>query len=233
MIEWLEWARGPAFVFSFTLMILGLTRNFLLTIWGVINALIKAGDKKIPWKNIFTSSVEWMIPIKKIKERIWYSIASILFHVGIILVPIFLIEHVALWHRGLGISWPTISQSLADGLTLLALVMIVALLIGRLSNRTARALTRGQDMVLLVLISLPFVSGFLASHPLINPVNYHAMMLIHVISANLIMCLVPFTKLCHSVILPLTQIVAEVGWHFPPDAGKKVRIILGKEIDSV
>jgi len=233
MIEWLEWARGPAFVFSFTLMILGLARNFLLTIWGVISTLLKAGDKKVPWKNIFATSIEWIIPIKKLKERIWYSLASILFHVGLILVPIFLIEHVALWRRGLGISWPTLGQSLADGLTLLTIAMIIALLIGRLSNRTARALTRGQDIVLLILISLPFISGFLASHPLINPFGYHATMLVHVLSANLIMCLVPFTKLCHSVIIPLTQIVAEVGWHFPPKAGKHVRASLGKEIDSV
>lgn len=233
MIEWLEWARGPAFVFSFTLMMLGLIRIFLLTAWGVIRALIKAGDKKVPWKNIFVTSFEWIVPVKKIKERIWYSFASILFHVGLILVPVFLIEHVALWRRGLGISWPTIGQSVADGLTLLTIVMIIALLIGRLSNRTARVLTRGQDIVLLILIALPFLSGFFASHPLLNPFKYHAMMLVHVLSGNLIMCLIPFTKLCHSIVLPLTQIVAEVGWHFPPNAGKLVRISLGKEIDAV
>lgn len=233
MIDWLEWARGPAFVFSFTLMILGLARNFMLTIWGVISALIKAGDKNVPWKDIFVTSFAWVIPIKKLKERIWYSLASILFHVGLILVPLFLIEHVALWHRGTGISWPTIGQSFADGLTLLTILMVIALLFGRLSNRTARSLTRVQDVVLLVLIALPFLSGFLASHPTLNPFNYFATMLVHVLSANLVMCLIPFTKLCHSVIIPLTQIVAEVGWHFPPNAGKLVRMSLGKEIDSV
>lgn len=233
MIEWLEWARGPAFVFSFTLMILGLARNFLLTIWGIINAMLKAGDKIIPWKKMIGSSFSWIFPLKKIKERIWYSLASILFHVGLILVPVFLIEHVALWRRGIGISWATIGQSLADVLTLLTLVMIIALLIGRFSNRTARALTRGQDVVLLLLIALPFISGFLASHPSLNPINYHTTMLIHVLSANLIMCLIPFTKLSHGVIIPVTQIVAEVGWHFPPNTGERVRITLGKEVDSV
>jgi nitrate reductase gamma subunit len=233
MIEWLEWARGPAFVFSFTLMILGLTRNFLLTIWGVIKALMKAGDKKIPWKNVLTTSFEWIIPVKKLKERVLYSLASIIFHLGLILVPVFLIEHVALWQRGIGMSWPTISQSLADGLTLITLLMIIALLIGRISNRTARALSRGQDFVLLILIALPFASGFLASHPALNPFSYHGTMLVHVLSANLIMCLIPFTKLSHGGIIPLTQIISEVGWHFPPHAGEQVRLSLGKEIDSV
>ena len=161
MIDWLEWARGPAFLFSFTLMMLGLLRNFFLTIWGILSALLKAGDKKIPWPDIFASSFAWIIPVKKLKQRVLYSIASILFHVGLILVPVFLIEHVALWRRGLGISWPTIGQSIADGLTLLTLAMIFALLIGRFNTRTARALTRGQDIILLLLIALPFLSGFL------------------------------------------------------------------------
>jgi nitrate reductase gamma subunit len=111
--------------------------------------------------------------------------------------------------------------------------MIIALLIGRISNRSARVLSRGQDFVLLILIALPFISGFLASHPALNLFNYHATMLVHVLSANLIMCLIPFTKLCHGIIIPLTQIVAEVGWHFPPNTGTQVRLTLGKEIDSV
>ena len=152
MLEWLEWARGPAFVFSFTLMMLGLIRNLFLTIWGVVKSMQKAGDKNVPWKNLIISSMTWLIPFKKIRERFWYSVASILFHVGLILVPILLIEHVALWRRGIGFGWPTISQSLADGLTLLTIAMIIALFIGRLASREARALSRPQDIILLLIV---------------------------------------------------------------------------------
>lgn len=233
MVEWLEWARGPAFIFAFTLMVLGLIRNVLLTLWSTAQALMRAGDKKIPWKDVIVKSFEWIVPLKKIKERIWYSLFSIFFHVGLILVPVFLIEHVALWRRGIGLSWPTLSQSLADGLTLLTLIMIAFLLIGRLANRTARALNRSQDILILLLLTVPFISGYLAAHPGTNPFNYQATMLIHVLSGDFILCLVPFTKLCHCVLLPLTQLVSEVGWHFPPGVGKKVALLLGKEIDSV
>lgn len=233
MIEWLEWARGPAFVFSFSLMVLGLMRNVLLTIWGIAKTMLRAGDKKIAWKNLIATSMAWILPFKKLKERLWYSLASIFFHIGIIIVPIFLIEHVALWRRGIGISWFTISRTLADGLTLLTIAMIILLLIGRLGSREARTLTRGQDIILPLIILIPFVSGFLASHPSFNPFAYQATMLVHVLSSNLVMCLIPFTKLCHCVILPFTQVVAEVGWHFPPNTGTEVRMNLGKEVDSV
>jgi nitrate reductase gamma subunit len=233
MYDLLEWARGPAFVACFTLMVLGLARNLLVTIWGIIRAMLKAGDKNIPWKNLIFASLAWLLPFKKLKERLWYSLASILFHVGLIIVPVFLIEHVALWRRGIGFSWPAIGQSLADGLTLLTLAATIALLAGRLGNRNARALNRSQDVILVLLIALPFASGFVAAHPSLNPFNYHATMLVHVLSSNLLMCLIPFTKLCHCILLPLTQIVAEVGWHFPPEAGRRVSESLGKEVDSV
>jgi nitrate reductase gamma subunit len=233
MYDILEWARGPAFIASFTLMVLGLSRNLFLTIWGVIQTMYKAGDKSLPWKNLIGASLAWLLPLKKLKERVWYSLASILFHIGLILVPVFLIEHVALWRRGIGFGWPTLGQSLADGLTLLTLGAIVALLIGRLGSRNARALTRGRDVIIMLLIALPFASGFLAAHPLLNPFNYHSIMLIHVLSSNLLMCLIPFTKLCHCVLLPLTQLVAEVGWHFPPNTGRRVAESLGKEVESV
>jgi nitrate reductase gamma subunit len=233
MVDMLEWARGPAFVASFILMVLGLARNLLLTIWGVIQSLRKAGDKSLPWKNLISTSLAWLLPLKKLKERRWYSLASILFHIGLILVPVFLIEHVSLWRRGIGIGWPTISQSLADGLTLLTLGAIAALLIGRLGSRNARALTRGRDVILMLLIALPFATGFLAAHPSLNPFNYDTSMLIHVLSSNLLMCLIPFTKLCHCILLPLTQLVAEVGWHFPPNTGTRVAESLGKEVESV
>jgi hypothetical protein len=35
------------------------------------------------------------------------------------------------------------------------------------------------------------------------------------------------------ILLPLTQLVSELAWHFPPDAGSRVAITLGKEKESV
>jgi nitrate reductase gamma subunit len=233
MMEWLEWARGPAFIFSFTLMVLGLARNVFLTIFGIIRALNKAGDKTIPWKNVLRMSVSWMMPIRKLKERFWYSIASISFHIGVIIVPIFLIEHIALWRSGIGFGLPAVSNSLADIFTLTAIFMIFALLIGRVINPNARALSRAQDFILLLMLLIPFAAGFIAAHPVYNPFNYNAVMLIHVLGSNLVMCLLPFTKLCHCVLMPFTQIVSEVGWHFPPHAGDKAAESIGREVDAV
>ena len=94
----------------------------------------------------------------------------------------------------------------------------------RLSTRDARALNRPVDLAIPFLLLVTFLAGFLAMHPTLNPFPFHATLLAHVLAANFAFVLVPFTKLVHMVTFPATQLVSEVGWHFPPDAGERVSV---------
>jgi nitrate reductase gamma subunit len=177
--------------------------------------------------------LKWLFPFKQLNNRLWYSIFSVSFHVGLILTPLFLGAHIMLWKRGIGIGWPGLTQSLADGLTILTVAAGIGLIIGRLANPFSRRISRFQDFALPPLLIIPFISGFLAMHPAINPLPYNVAMLIHVLSGDLIFILIPFTKMAHCVLLPTTQLVAEVGWHFPADQGENVAIALHKETEPV
>ena len=53
------------------------------------------------------------------------------------------------------------------------------------------------------------------------------MMLLHVYSADAIMLMIPFTKLAHCVLAPLSQAVTAVAWKFPAGAGDRVAATLG------
>lgn len=229
MEQWLEWARGPMFRFAFVLMVLGLLRHIVMTIAGIIMAVRRAGDKAIPYKVVFQTTLQWLFPAKKLGNRLSYSVTSVAFHVGLMLTPIFLLPHIELWKRGLGISWPSLPHVAADILTLVVIASAIGLLIGRLGNRDSRRISRAQDILLPVVIAIPFVTGFLAMHPAWNPISYNVIMFVHVMSANLIFISIPFTKLGHIVILPATQLVSEVGWHFPAESGDDVTIALKKE----
>jgi nitrate reductase gamma subunit len=226
---WLEWGRGPIFRFAFILMALGLLRHIVMTAVGIIQALYRAGDKTIPYKTVFITTIQWLLPVKKLGNRFWYSVTSVAFHVGLILTPIFLLSHIDLWRRGLGIYWPSLPHIAADSLTLMTIAAAVGLLIGRLGNRESRRISRFQDIALPAAIAVPFITGFLAMHPAWNPLGHNAAMLIHVMSANLIFISIPFTKLGHIVILPAVQLVSEVAWHFPAESGADVTIALKKE----
>jgi nitrate reductase gamma subunit len=233
MEGWLAFARGPLFRFALLIMLLGLGRHLLVTIFNAWRAVRRAGDPRIPYGAIAMTTIRWLFPFKNLNNRLWYSITSVLFHVGLILTPLFLAAHILLWKRGLGMHWPGLPPLLADGLTVLTIIAGVMLLIGRTGNRESRALSRLQDFVLPALLLVPFLTGFLAVHPALSPIPYGTAMLIHVLSGDLILILIPFSKLAHMVLLPTTQIVSELGWRFPADQGVNVGIALHKETEPV
>lgn len=229
MEMWLEWTRGPFFLFCFSFMLLGLLRHVLLTLWGISRTLHRAADKQLPFRQLLSSTLSWIFPFGKIRGQPFFVIASILFHVAILITPIFLAGHIALWKRGLGVSWPAISNQTADLLTLLAMFTTVCLLLQRASARATRALSRFQDYALPALLLIPFLTGYLMMHPEINPLSYDLVFLIHMMSACLIFLLIPLTKLAHLALFPSTRLVSELAWHWPSDAGTRLAKTLGKE----
>ena len=64
------------------------------------------------------------------RARPIYSVISVLFHVGVILVPIFLLGHTRLWDKGIGVSWPALPRHVADVLTVPVIVTLVLLIVG-------------------------------------------------------------------------------------------------------
>jgi len=212
-------------------MVLGLVRQLAIACTGMIQAYRHAGDNSIDWFNLLKNTLVWLLPFGHLQRnnRWFYSLTSFLFHIGTIIVPLFLYAHVHLWRRATGIGWPTLPGSLADGLSFLVLVTGIGLIVGRIARSQSRSLTRPQDLLLPPLIVVIFVSGFLAAHPTLNLFSYQGAMVVHVISGDLLLLLVPFSKLAHVALWPFTHIATELAWRFPPDAGSKVIETMGKE----
>ncbi len=233
MESWLDWARGPVFIFAFTFMVLGLVRHMVLTIRQIVLTMQRAGDKHLDYRRLIISTIKWLVPVTKVKEQLLFSLTSVAFHVAVILVPIFLAGHIALWQRGTGFLWPALSNAAADLLTIVAVLTAIALVVERAAGHTARALSRFQDYALPLIVALPFASGFLAMHPALNPFPFEATLLIHILSGNLVFILIPLTKLSHMALIPGVQFVSEAAWHWPPDAGSRLAVTLGKENEKI
>lgn len=233
MEVWLEWARGPIFRFALGVLLLGLARVIILTGAGMVRAYYRAGDPRLPFRALAVAALQWLFPVKQMRNRLAYSLTSMLFHVGLILTPMFLGAHIMLWERGIGLRWPGMGQHLADSLTLLTVLAGIGLIIGRAAHPVSRALSRFEDFALPPLLLIPFVTGFLAMHQDLHSLSYDGVMLAHALSADLILILIPFTKLAHCVLLPALPIVSELGWRFPTNQGNNVAIALGKEKEPV
>ena len=226
----LGFAKGPLFRLTFAIMVLGLLRILFLDLVGMYEAYRKAGDKSIPWKLTISRTLQWLFPVKRvINHRPLYSIFAILFHVGLIVTPLFLYAHVQLWKSGLGFGWFTLSHELADVLTLLTIGGGLAIFIGRVAFEKSRALSRKQDYLWPLLLIVPFITGIICANATISPKVYDVTMLIHIFSAELIFVALPFTKIAHCVLQPLSQLVGVLAWKFPAEVDDDVCTTLNKK----
>ncbi len=233
MSGWLEFARGPLFWTAFAFMALGLARQFLLTLADVVRVWKRAGDRNLPARSVLRNTLRWLVPFERWRNRRLYSLTTMIFHAGVILVPVFLAGHIELWRQGTGLSWPALPNPLATGLTLAAVLAAFAVVVQRAAVGEARSLSRFQDYGIPLLIALVMGTGFLVMHPQWNPAAADATLLVHALCADTLLFLVPLSKLSHMVLLPLAQVVSELAWHFPPDAGSRVAVTLGKEHETV
>jgi nitrate reductase gamma subunit len=230
MEQWIDFAKGPLFAFTFLIMILGLARHFIIQFYSIF---ISKGKrlKNVSWKKMFSDMVSWIFPVKHfIKGTVLFSAVSFIFHVGAILVSVFFIDHISLWESFLDVDLPSIGRAFADILTLLTIGCIIILIACRIFVKRQREMSRKSDYILLIMVLFPFLFGFFAGHPAVNPFSWNTAMLIHILSAEVMFIVIPFTKLSH-IVLYFFDRLSPVHWQLKPGAGDKVaEALFGKEV---
>jgi len=211
-------------------MLLGLLRVVVLDLSAAVIAYWRAGDKSLPWKLIIRRTLRWLFPANRLLiNRPVYSVFSVLFHIGLLIVPVFLFAHVALWEDVLGFGWPTLSKAWADWLTLGTVAFALALVIGRIASRESRFLSRKQDYLWPMVLLIPFLTGYFCANLGLGPTVYRLSMLIHILAGETIFVLMPFTKVAHCVLMPFSQLISSLAWKFPPLAEEPVTATLNKK----
>jgi len=232
MEQWLDFARGPLFIATFLLMALGLGRLIFLEIYQMVRNWLGMRDRSVPWMENVKLTLQWLVPTPRVlRLKPFLAVISFLFHVGLIVVPIFLAEHILLWKSGLGISWPSLSAGLADFFTLMTIVTCLLLLGHRIFVKPARDVSGFGDYAILVILLIPFVTGYLVMHPRFLFTDMETMLLAHILSGELVFVLVPFTKLAHVVMFPFTRFSSDFYWRFPAEGPRRVaKALHGDEV---
>ncbi len=158
----------------------------------------------ISWSWGIKSIVRWLIPLgtRGWRQQPVFSAAFFLFHVTFIIVPIFLSAHNILLQNAWGFCLISMSDRTADILTIVFLISASILLWRRIARPEVRILSTWWDYFLLILTSLPFITGFMAYHQ-IGP--YKIMLVLHMLSAELLLILIPFSKLGHLILYFFTR----------------------------
>lgn len=222
--EWLRLSQGPLFRMALALMLLGLLRNALLALSDAFGAYTVEPDRAVYWKK-FRARLLWHVfpPLVLMRHRpagdpiglpylFVLSSISLLFRLGIVLVPAFMAAHVYLWERGLGVGWPTLPGAVADAGALLTMAAGMALLLGRLYSPFLRRVESAWSFVRPLALLAPMFTGILAMHPQWSPADYYVVMLFHTLSAALAFILVPFAGLLSDMRAPIARVLPELAW---------------------
>ncbi len=187
---------------AFAVFVIGMAYQF-------VNLYIQAKREKailpyMTWKHSIRSLLHWIVPFASRNMRIRYetTIVTFLFHLCLVLLPIFLTAHVVMFSFAWGPSWSTVSASAADWLTVLVLLTAVFFLLRRLMLPEVRFVTFPSDYLLLAIAAAPFVTGFIARHQWFD---YETMVLIHIIAGAVMLIAIPFTRLSHMLFFPFTR----------------------------
>lgn len=195
-----DFVQGPLIPISLVIFILGLIfqviQFFRLTRrkeWGRPPVSVELKPQKKKAGEIISSC------LSSLNGTFWktdpvLTVVTSVFHLLLIITPLFLLGHNTLISLSCGWSLLSLPESLSDGLTLVVLLCGVYFIGRRLFLARVRAITTVYDYAVLLIAITPFLTGFLAYHQWFD---YETVMVLHILMGEIMLISIPFTKLGH------------------------------------
>lgn len=202
-MDFYSFVEGPLLWVAFLTFIIG---SLIRAVMFFSESLRK--DKIIyqhfSWKYIFATFGRWMLPLNKdVAKNPVFTILAYIFHVCLIVVPIWLSGHITLWEESrFEWSWTSMPDGLADWMTLIFLAIALFFLLRRIILADIRLISTFSDYFLLIVTALPFLTGYFLTHGTLDDIAFLGdnMQIIHMLSGELMLILIPFTKLSHFIL---------------------------------
>lgn len=197
-----QFVTGPLAWLSFGVFFIGCLVRIVQYIRGLhwqMDRVTYSKNVSYGVKGALRSIVYWLIPFgtHSWRRKPGFTVIFFGFHFGLIFTPVFLQAHNILLKERWGFSLLTISDQTADILTLVTILAAVFIVLRRIALPEVRILTSAYDILLLIIVVAPFITGFLASHIVSG---YRFWLIMHIVCAEIMLIVIPFTKLSHIVL---------------------------------
>jgi nitrate reductase gamma subunit len=200
----LDFARGPGLQWSLTIMIVGLCWRVVGVFLGRwrrdlsrprSEALVQGGLRAIITRSAPAPELEKNIRFQHIAGYIW--------HIGFFVTVLFCQPHITFFKSILGFGWPGLPSHLVVIPASIALAVLVMLAIRRMIHPVMRIITTIEDYFSLIVIISALTTGLMAYAHLGPP--YETMLAVHMISVELLLIWIPFSKLTHMIFWLLSR----------------------------
>lgn len=211
-MTFIDFVEGPLLWIAFLIFILGSLLKIALFV------TVSAKKDKVIYKHfnikwVVLTILRWLLPINRdVAKNPVYTLCGYIFHICLLAVPIFYATHIELWEESrFEWYWWSMPEVWADWMTLIVIAVSIFFILRRIISADVRIITTTADYVALVVAALPFVTGYLAVHGTVeSTISSDTMHLLHVLSGELMLILIPFTKLSHYILFFASRGVAGI-----------------------
>jgi len=198
-----NFVSGPLVWLAFIIFIGGCLYR-LISLIVLVHKKEKFIYSYMSWKYGLRSIVRWSTPFatENMRRHPAMTIVAYVFHICLILTPIFLLAHVTLVDESWDLSWWTLPDALAAIMTVMVIGACVFFLVRRLVNPEVQYVTSASDYILLAIVAAPFITGFLVYYQWFG---YQTLLILHILSGEIMLVAIPFTRLSHMLFAPLTR----------------------------
>ncbi|MBU2645290.1 hypothetical protein KKI24_11315 [bacterium] len=209
-----EFVTGPLAWLAFGVFFIGLTVRIILYIRGLdwkMDRVTYRVNTSYGIRGAIRSVVSWLIPFGTggWKTHPVFTVITFGFHLSLLISAIFLPAHNFILKRKWGVSLFTIPEAVGDMMAILVMIAVVMFIVRRLVLPEVRILTTAYDYLILAIAVAPFITGFIAYHQIFE---YKLWLILHILSGEILLIAIPFTKLSHFVLFFMSRI--QIGMDF-------------------
>lgn len=132
-----------------------------------------------------------------------FIIITILFHILVIVLPLCIKGHTVLFFQSWQVPLCYLSEPTADILTIIIIALLCILILRRIGLPYVKVLTTWKDISILLLSSVPFITGFMAYHQF---GNYTIIITVHILSGQALLVSLGWGKMGHMIFMIFSRL---------------------------
>lgn len=209
-----DFLTGPGLWVSLGICLTGLFLRCVIYVKGLdwqLDRVAYTAHPKAGIKGAARSIFFWIFPFGTHgwRSQPLMTLLFFVFHIGVIGIPLFLTAHNMTLQNNFGFSFVSMNQAMADIISWGVIFSAALLVIRRIVLPEVRILSTAYDYLILFLSTAPFITGLICRYEL---GDYPFWLIIHIISGEILLISIPFTKLSHVFLFFLSR--AQLGMDF-------------------
>ncbi|MGQ9674078.1 MAG: hypothetical protein ACUVX1_00220 [Chloroflexota bacterium] len=212
----LSFARGPLYDASVAVLVVGMAYRLIRVMalgWKLDRAPVKGSRVSGVAISYAKGAIVWpFIPWLQntfSRNPVIY-LAGGLFHLGLFVTVFFSASHVQEWSKSLRFGWPPLPAPIVDWFAATAILAIIVLAINRKVNPILKMLTGPGEMLNLLMVFLPMITGYVHAHQLWF--GYEMSFSLHMLAVCALHVYIPFSRISHCVFYFLSRAIH--GWEY-------------------